>query len=158
MMYNDYVRLSIILVVSLLQETMNNTTYMINVIVMYYPFLKREKRIMYILKKKGGLTLRLCITPTDSIEGKRLKAYLAQTGQSANSYIKGLIKANLDAKGLRCWKIRNEKTMDAKKVINQLLLERHTDINGLSEKLGIKSQSLRNKISRGNYSLNDSLK
>ena len=45
--------------------------------------------------------------------------------------------------------------MDAKKVINQLLLERHTDINGLSEKLGIKSQSLRNKISRGNYSLND---
>jgi len=30
---------------------------------------------------------------------KRIKAYLAQTGQSANSYIKGLIKADLDSKG-----------------------------------------------------------
>ena len=45
--------------------------------------------------------------------------------------------------------------MDTKKVINQLLLERHTNINELSEKLGIKPQSLRNKISRGNYSLTD---
>ena len=27
------------------------------------------------------------------------KAYLSQTGQSANSYIKGLIKADLDGKG-----------------------------------------------------------
>lgn len=32
-------------------------------------------------------------------EGERLKAYLTQTGQSANSYIKGLIKADLDGKG-----------------------------------------------------------
>lgn len=37
--------------------------------------------------------------PTDIKDGERLKAYLAQTGQSANSYIKGLIKADLDAKG-----------------------------------------------------------
>lgn len=33
-------------------------------------------------------------------EGKRMQSYLAQTGQSANSYIKGLIKADLDAKGI----------------------------------------------------------
>lgn len=45
--------------------------------------------------------------------------------------------------------------MDAKKVINQLLLERHTDINRFAEVIGMKPQSLRNKISRGNYSLTD---
>lgn len=39
-------------------------------------------------------------TPTDIAEGKRLKAYLEQSGQSANSYIKGLIKADLDGKGV----------------------------------------------------------
>lgn len=41
----------------------------------------------------------------DIAEGKRLKSYLAQTGQSANSYIKSLIKADLDAKGIGCAKI-----------------------------------------------------
>lgn len=39
-------------------------------------------------------------TPVDIDEGKRLKAYLAQTGISANSYIKGLIKQDLDNKGV----------------------------------------------------------
>lgn len=37
---------------------------------------------------------------TDKIEGLRIKAYLAETGQSANSYIKDLIKRDLDAKGV----------------------------------------------------------
>ena len=37
--------------------------------------------------------------PTDIAEGKRIKSYLEQTGQSANSYIKALIKADLDNKG-----------------------------------------------------------
>ena len=37
---------------------------------------------------------RLC----DIDEGKRLKAYLRESGQSANSYIKGLIKSDLDEK------------------------------------------------------------
>lgn len=32
-------------------------------------------------------------------DGERVKAYLEQTGQSANSYIKSLIKADLDSKG-----------------------------------------------------------
>lgn len=35
------------------------------------------------------------------------------------------------------------------------MLERDTNINELAEKLGMQSQSLRNKISRGNYSLVD---
>ena len=33
-------------------------------------------------------------------ESDRLRLYLAQTGQSANSYIKGLIKRDLDSKGI----------------------------------------------------------
>lgn len=33
-------------------------------------------------------------------EGKRLKAYLESTGQSANSYLKELIKKDLDSKGV----------------------------------------------------------
>lgn len=45
--------------------------------------------------------------------------------------------------------------MDTKKVINQILLERNVNIDYLADKLGIKAQSLRNKISRGNYSLTD---
>ena len=36
---------------------------------------------------------------TDIQDGERVKAYLEQTGQSANSYIKALIRADLDAKG-----------------------------------------------------------
>lgn len=45
--------------------------------------------------------------------------------------------------------------MDAKKVIQQLMLERNTNINELAEKVGIQPQSFRNKINRGNYSLSD---
>lgn len=37
--------------------------------------------------------------PTDIQEGQRIKAYLEQSRQSANSYIKALIKADLDSKG-----------------------------------------------------------
>ena len=33
-------------------------------------------------------------------ESERLRMYLNQTGQSANSYIKGLIKRDLDSKGI----------------------------------------------------------
>lgn len=50
---------------------------------------------------------------------------------------------------------KRDKSMDTKKVINQLLLERHTTINEMAEKLGMLPQSLRNKISRGNYSFSD---
>lgn len=49
----------------------------------------REKTVSFAVKYSA----------VDAAEGKRLKAYLEQTGQSANSYIKALIKADLDAKG-----------------------------------------------------------
>ena len=37
---------------------------------------------------------------TDKAENDRLKAYLEQSGIKANAYIKALIKADLDAKGI----------------------------------------------------------
>lgn len=39
--------------------------------------------------------------PTDINEGKRLESYLAITGISANSYIKSLIKNDLDKKDIK---------------------------------------------------------
>lgn len=45
--------------------------------------------------------------------------------------------------------------LDAKKVLNQIMEERYTNINELAVKLDIQPQSLRNKINRGNYSLTD---
>lgn len=45
--------------------------------------------------------------------------------------------------------------MDSKKVISQIMLERGVDYDWMANKLGIKTQSLRNKISRGNYGLAD---
>lgn len=37
---------------------------------------------------------------TDKIEGERLKQYLQDRGQTANSYIKAVIKSDLDSKGI----------------------------------------------------------
>lgn len=48
---------------------------------------------------------------TDLADGQRVKAYLEQTGQSANSYIKALIKADLDSKGFN---IDNADNIDMK--------------------------------------------
>ncbi len=45
--------------------------------------------------------------------------------------------------------------MDCKKVISQLLLERNMSISDLASQLNMQTQSLRNKISRNNYSVND---
>ena len=39
-------------------------------------------------------------TPIESDQADRLKAYLKETGQSANAYIKDLIKRDLDIKGV----------------------------------------------------------
>ena len=50
----------------------------------------RDKSIQLAINYRPG---------TDIQDGERVKAYLEQTGQSANSYIKALIKADLDAKG-----------------------------------------------------------
>lgn len=48
--------------------------------------------------------------------------------------------------------------MDAKKVFNQVMLERNTNYDEMAKKLEINSQSLRNKINRGNYGLTDFIK
>lgn len=45
--------------------------------------------------------------------------------------------------------------MNSKKVLNQVMLERGVDYEWMAEKLGMQTQSFRNKISRGNYGLND---
>lgn len=50
---------------------------------------------------KKSINLACMYRPgTDIAEGARVKQYLASTGESANSYIKALIKADLDAKGV----------------------------------------------------------
>ena len=49
----------------------------------------REKTVSFAVKYSA----------VDANQGNILKAYLQQTGQSANSYIKNLIKADLDSKG-----------------------------------------------------------
>lgn len=46
------------------------------------------------------LNFAISYSPTDKIEGLRLQAYLAHTGQSANAYLKSLVKADLDHKGI----------------------------------------------------------
>lgn len=54
------------------------------------------------VKKYSEKTLTFAVKyyPTDIGYGKKLKEYLADTGQSANSYLKELIKADLDSKGV----------------------------------------------------------
>lgn len=46
------------------------------------------------------MTFAVKYYPTDIEYGQKLKEYLAHTGQSANSYLKELIKADLDSKGV----------------------------------------------------------
>lgn len=48
---------------------------------------------------KDSINLAVSYKRPERKEGLRIKAYLAQTGQTANSYIKALIKADLDSKG-----------------------------------------------------------
>ena len=45
---------------------------------------------------KKSITISICYRPAEIAEGLRLKAYLAQTGKSANAYIKNLIQDDLD--------------------------------------------------------------
>lgn len=51
----------------------------------------REKTINFLVK----------YYPTDIEYGQKLKKYLETTGQSANSYLKELIKKDLDEKGIQ---------------------------------------------------------
>lgn len=59
------------------------------------------KQIVKQLKNTEKKTVSFAVkySAVDANQGNTLKAYLEQTGQSANSYIKALIKADLDAKG-----------------------------------------------------------
>lgn len=49
-------------------------------------------------KKIDRMAIKYSIA--EQAESERLRRYLAQTRQSANSYIKGLIKHDLDEKGI----------------------------------------------------------
>ena len=49
-------------------------------------------------EKNKPLTFAIAYKAIDIVDGFRLKKYLEQTGQSANSYIKELIKQDLDRK------------------------------------------------------------
>lgn len=46
------------------------------------------------------INFSVSFTTADIEEGKRLREFLASTGQSGNSYIKELIKRDLDARGV----------------------------------------------------------
>ena len=46
--------------------------------------------------REKSLNFAVCYRPSEIAQGKRLKAYLDESGQSANAYIKGLIEKDLD--------------------------------------------------------------
>ena len=67
--------------------------------------MEKEKKTSYSMLKainkynKDSINLAVSYKRPERNEGLRIKAYLEQTGQTANSYIKALIKADLDNKG-----------------------------------------------------------
>lgn len=65
--------------------------------------MKTEKKSTYnadAQKRYNAKTILFAVKyyPTDITDGKRLKQFLEQNGQSANSYLKSLIKKDLDEK------------------------------------------------------------
>jgi hypothetical protein len=50
--------------------------------------------------RKKSIQFSCNYRPNEIQEGQRLKNYLSETKQSANSYIKALIKADLDSKNI----------------------------------------------------------
>lgn len=79
---------------------------------MYYPFgdctyyeKKRGYTMAYSKKsqadyKKKIKQFKVQYNLQDNVDGLRLQKYLDETGQTANSYIKGLIKRDIDEKGI----------------------------------------------------------
>lgn len=51
-------------------------------------------------KKIAQFKAEYSLSEADKKEALRIRAYLAETGQSANAYIKSLIKRDLDEKGI----------------------------------------------------------
>lgn len=64
---------------------------------------KKKEQNRKAVKKYSEKTLTFAVKyyPTDIEYGKKLKEYLADTGKSVNSYLKELIKADLDSKGIQ---------------------------------------------------------
>ena len=88
---------------------------------MYYPFCIKKRMYIYNAKKEvdkmamtdaqkradqkyrlthNVITKTIAYKKADIAEGQRLVAYLDSTGQTANAYIKALVKRDLDAKGI----------------------------------------------------------
>ena len=61
---------------------------------------EREAQKRYYDKNKPIQLKAVYKTSDEKLEGLRVQTYLAQTNQSANSYIKALIKADLDTKNI----------------------------------------------------------
>lgn len=68
-------------------------------------YMEKEKKTSESMLKainkynKDSINLAVSYKRLERKDGERIKAYLEQTGQSANSYIKELIKRDLDNKG-----------------------------------------------------------
>lgn len=69
--------------------------------------MKEKKRIRTDNDRKADrkynekrMNFAISYTPTDILDGKRLKQYLIDCNLTANSYIKQLIKSDLDTKGI----------------------------------------------------------
>ena len=69
--------------------------------------MKEKKRVRTDASRKAdkkynekSITLTVSYRPTDIIEGIRVKQYLTDCNWTANSYIKQLIKSDLDSKGI----------------------------------------------------------
>lgn len=50
--------------------------------------------------REKSLNFAVCYRPSEIAQGKRLKAYLEKSGQSANMYLKNLIKNDMDRLGI----------------------------------------------------------
>ena len=51
---------------------------------------------------KKSLNFTVCYRPGEIAQGKRLKKYLEESGQSTNAYLKKLIADDLDRLGVPC--------------------------------------------------------
>ena len=73
----------------------------------------REKTVSFAVKYSA----------VDAEQGKRLKAYLADTGQSANTYLKELIRRDLDEKGIEYTIIDDRTDISAEKIPKEVATE-----------------------------------
>ena len=65
-----------------------------------YHMSSEAQKKAYKTYNKKKINFAVVYTPTDRQEGERLKKYINSNNMSANSYIKQLIKNDLDSKGI----------------------------------------------------------